>query len=101
MEPRALKKGTKIEISVPYERMSADEVRYLQKRIRETEHWIHEEWGTFGPNGDRPLEVRYLPNLDTDHLEAILITQPHLSPKQRATILELLKSRYEIQGTAG
>lgn len=36
-------------------------------------------WGTFGKNGDQPLQRKPLSTLDDDHIEAILKTQTHLS----------------------
>lgn len=51
-------------------------------------------WGTYGPNGDQPLTWKPLESLKTDHLEAILITQYHLTEQQREVVLHVLKSRY-------
>ena len=36
-------------------------------------------WGTYGPNGDQPLKHVILKDMDTDHIKAILETQPHIS----------------------
>ena len=35
-------------------------------------------WGTYGKNGDQPLEMKLLKSLDTEHIEAILRTQTQL-----------------------
>jgi hypothetical protein len=51
-------------------------------------------WGTYGPEGKRPLAVRYLADLDTDHLENILITQRQISVLYSKTIIFILKQRY-------
>ena len=50
-------------------------------------------WGTFGPDGIRPMEVRYLSDLDTDHLENILVTQKHIDFIYSKVILHLIKKR--------
>jgi hypothetical protein len=52
------------------------------------------KWGTYGPNGDQAVKVRYIYDLDTEHLENILVTQPHIGPVRARTILVLLKHRY-------
>lgn len=36
------------------------------------------KWGTYGKNGDQPLEMKLLKSLDTEHIEAILRTQTQL-----------------------
>lgn len=36
------------------------------------------KWGTYGKNGDQPLEMKLLKSLDTEHIEAILRTQIQL-----------------------
>lgn len=52
------------------------------------------QWGTYGPNGDKPMKVRYLNDLNTDHLQNILVTQSHISSLYRKVILWLLKKRW-------
>jgi hypothetical protein len=79
---------------VKYEPLSADGVKELQATVVENEAWDHLDWGTYGPEGKGPKETKKLAELDTDHLEAILITQPHLGNYYRATILALLQQRY-------
>lgn len=37
------------------------------------------EWGTYGKNGDQPLQRKRIAELTTDHIEAILETQDHIS----------------------
>jgi hypothetical protein len=81
-------------VRVGYEPMSALEVAQLKTRVREQARWDEIEWGNYGPDGDQPLEKKVLADHDTDHLEAILITQPHLGNELRAIILELLKIRW-------
>ena len=54
------------------------------------------KWGSFGPDGREHQKVRVLNDLGTDHLEAILITQPQIGRVYRAAILELLKVRKVI-----
>jgi hypothetical protein len=36
------------------------------------------KWGTYGKNGDQPLQRKTLASLDTSHIEAILETQTQL-----------------------
>lgn len=36
-------------------------------------------WGSYGPNGDQPKKYIVLKDMDTDHIEAILKTQSHIS----------------------
>ena len=52
------------------------------------------KWGTYGPNGDQPRVDKPLNQLDTDHLENILITQRHISWQISCVILHILKNRY-------
>lgn len=52
-------------------------------------------WGTFGPDGDQPLQYKPLAELDTDHLENILISQPTLNTNFKAAIVVILKNRYK------
>lgn len=52
------------------------------------------KWGTFGPNGDQPRVDKPLRDLDTDHLENILITQRHIAWQTSLVILHILKDRY-------
>lgn len=51
-------------------------------------------WGTYGINGDQPLQWKPLETLKTDHLEAILITQYHLGEQYREVVLHIIKARY-------
>ena len=41
-------------------------------------------WGTRGPLGDQPLQWRPLSELSTDHIEAIIETQPQVQGWTRA-----------------
>ena len=52
------------------------------------------QWGTFGPEADQPMTVRLLKDLDTEHLENILITQNQIGVEYRAAIILLLRERY-------
>ena len=44
-------------------------------------------WGTRGKDGDQPVEFKPLEQLDTSHIEAIILTQTHLA-KWRLDIFE-------------
>ena len=57
-------------------------------------------WGSFGSDGIRPREVRYLSDLDTDHLENILVTQKHIDFIYSKVILHLIKKRLTAKVTA-
>jgi hypothetical protein len=52
------------------------------------------KWGTFGLNGDQPRVDKPLRDLDTDHLENILVTQRHIAWQTSLVILHILKDRY-------
>ncbi len=52
-------------------------------------------WGFFGKELDQPVRYKTLDELDTDHLENIIISCGNtLPPKYLASILMLLKKRY-------
>lgn len=50
-------------------------------------------WGTFGPTGNKPMQIRFLNDLETDHLENILVTQKHIDYMYSKVILHLIKKR--------
>lgn len=79
---------------VAYRPMTAVEVAQLKCRVRSEKAWETLRWANYGPDGDSPREETTLADLDTDHLEAILITQPQISPEYRAAILELIRLRW-------
>jgi len=83
-----------ITLSIPYAPIGAARVKDLQKHVRLVGRWKTVLWGTYGPEGTCSLKKKPLSDLETDHLEAILITQPQIEPWLKATILELLKIRY-------
>ena len=74
---------------------TASEVAQMQADARQYSLWNSLAWGSYGKKGKDVKTVRVLGDLDTDHLEAILITQDNISFEMRAAILELLKIRYE------
>lgn len=51
-------------------------------------------WTSYGRDGKGPAKNRPLRELDTDHLENILVTQSHVPFVVRKSILHLLKQRY-------
>jgi hypothetical protein len=55
-------------------------------------------WGTFGKEGDKPCKVRFLDDLETEHLENILITQRHIKQVYSLVIVTILKERYSAAG---
>jgi hypothetical protein len=82
-------------VLAPFWQMNATEVAALQMSVQEYAFLL--EWTSYGPDGDEGPIKRTLGELDTDHLEAILITQCGLSPEYRAAILYILKDRYLFQ----
>lgn len=61
------------------------------KRLEEMSHEM--PWRTFGPNSDQPCKVRYLADLETDHLQNILVTQKHISMMYSKVIMYLIEKR--------
>jgi len=53
-------------------------------------------WGTYGKGGNQPFVRKYLKDLDTDHIEAILETQHHISDWTRAVFENELEHRKGI-----
>ncbi len=82
-------------MAAPFWQMNATQVAALQMSVQDYAHEL--EWTSYGPDGDEGPIKRTLVELDTDHLEAILITQPGISPEYRAAILYILKDRYLFQ----
>lgn len=83
-------------IEVLYEHLTADECEALKKQVKDKEQDF--QWGSYGPNRDEALEKSSIADLSTQHLENILITQPHLGNELAAAILMLLKKRYDKYG---
>lgn len=50
-------------------------------------------WGTYGPDGKSELTWKKWSELDTEHIENILITQP-VNELQVRVFLHILKKRY-------
>jgi hypothetical protein len=50
-------------------------------------------WGTYGKNGDQPLQKKPVKSLDTEHIEAILKTQIHLKDHIRKVFEDELNYR--------
>ena len=79
-------------MTVPYEYLSAKDCEKLKiSVIDKEEDYV---WGTTGPKRDEELQKYSIKNLSTQHLENILITQPHVENELAAAILMLLKKRY-------
>jgi len=55
-------------------------------------------WGTYGIEGKGPLVVKLVVDLDTAHLENILIYMKHQPPLYNKVILAILKERYNTEG---
>ena len=54
-------------------------------------------WGTRGPKGDKPLTYKKLINLETDHLRAILNTQPQIKGKLHEKVIKFILGDREEQ----
>lgn len=50
-------------------------------------------WGTYGKNGDQPLTWKKLCDMETEHIEAILRTQTHISEH----LVELFNAELEYR----
>jgi len=50
-------------------------------------------WGTYGIDGKGPKKTKLLINLETDHLQAILRTQGHISAEYKEIIKSILADR--------
>lgn len=83
-------KSAMMEIEVV--QLTRDECKRLKERAKTLAPAL--TWGTFGPNQNEQVQRKLLIELETDHLENILITQVHIPPVYRAIILEILKDRY-------
>jgi hypothetical protein len=51
-------------------------------------------WGTNGSEGSEPTKTLWLDDLETYHLENIIITQYQIKPLYKLVILVILKERY-------
>ena len=61
-----------------------------------TTHEQHRElltWGTRGKNGDEPLHLIAIKDMDSDHIETCLNTQVHMSEMYRAVMQKELELR--------
>ena len=50
-------------------------------------------WGTYGINGDQPLQYKAIAEMDTDHIEAVLQTVKHIRPMIKTVMQNELKFR--------
>jgi hypothetical protein len=51
------------------------------------------KWGARGKDGKQPLRYVALKDMDTDHIQACLDTQPHMRPEVRVIMQNELKYR--------
>ena len=86
-------------VTVNYEYLSKDQCAELKADVAEmgdNEMVEAMTWRCYNSDGTGPLKKRRpITDFDIDHLENILLTQPHLKPKERAVILVLLRRAYE------
>lgn len=81
---------------VEHQHLTADQCEELKASVRDREREF--KWGNYGPDSDQSLAVTTIADLSTEHLENILITQPHVENELAAAILMLLKKRYDLYG---
>lgn len=84
------------QIEVNYTPLTPAECEILKRNIAEVYQTF--QWGTYGPNqnpGD--FQTKLLTDLETSHLENILITQPQIPNDYAAAILHILKMRYNAK----
>jgi hypothetical protein len=84
-------------ITVAYDYLDAKQSAELIATARKEKTWQKLTWGTRGPNGKGKVRQASLGDLATDHLEAILATQPHIGNEYRAAIMALLRERWIFQ----
>jgi len=56
---------------------------------------VHFKWGTYGKDGKGPFQRKALSDLTTNHIKAILKTQPQISDEIRSFFEAELKHRGE------
>jgi len=56
-------------------------------------------WGTYGINGDQPLQYKTIAEMETGHLEAV-VGMRNLCPVRRSCMLKELESRNETNKVA-
>ena len=54
-------------------------------------------WGTFGRPAQHPVQWKRLRELDTEHLENILVSQRQIPHIYSRAILGILRERYELR----
>ena len=52
-------------------------------------------WGTYGINGDQPLQYKAIAEMDTAHIEAVLQTVKHIRPMIKTIMQNELKFRQQ------
>ena len=82
-------------MTVKYQYLTAEQCVALKAAVDGHEDGY--TWGSRGPDGGEELNERPLTDLDTDHLENILITQPQIDNARAAAILSILRKRYKEQ----
>ena len=58
-------------------------------------------WGSYGVNGDEPLHYIFLKDMNTKHINAIIMTQSHISAELRKVFREELIYRRWIKHSKG
>ena len=80
-------------------RIVHDDAPYIEMSVyNDDDHLTIREafkWGTRGVDGKQPLTYLVLKDMATDHIEAILETQTHITEEIRQVFIDELEYRYE------
>ena len=80
-----------------YIRTSVNDEPFIEMHVYNTDsHSIIREafrWGTYGKNGDEPLKYILLKDMETEHINAILKTQTHISDEIKKIFIDELSFR--------
>jgi len=85
-----------IDGGLDYVRSSANgDEEYITITLKHPHEIVREyaSWGTYGINGDRPLEYVKLKDMTTDHIEAVLDTVRNINPNLRTAFVNELNFR--------
>ena len=85
-----------IDGGLSYIRCSANgDEEFLTVTLGDTHEKVREvcAWGTYGINGDQPLRYKYLCDMDTNHINAVLKNVPDIIPAIKIAMENEVKYR--------
>ena len=85
-----------IDGGLSYIRCSANgDEKFLTVTLEDTHEIVRQActWGTYGINGDQPLRYKYLCDMDTAHINAVLTNVPGIIPAIKTAMENELKYR--------